>query len=120
MTHNIKFVKKAEIGSQVYLAGDFNNWNTMEFALVDKNGKGEYAISLPLEPGCYQYKFFVDGVWCMDDNNPEVVISQMGTINNVIIVKDGTANRDIEPNNKTGQSIEGKPNPSPLAIFSHI
>ncbi|MBP5638251.1 MAG: glycogen-binding domain-containing protein [Victivallales bacterium] len=87
-THSVKFVKEAEVGSQVYLAGDFNNWNTTDYPLVDRYGKGEYAISIPLEPGCYQYKFVVNGIWCMDDNNPEVVISPLGTFNNVVVVKD--------------------------------
>ena len=87
-THSVKFTKEAEAGSQVYLAGDFNGWSTSDYPMVDRYGKGEFTISIPLVPGCYQYKFVVNGIWCMDDNNPEVVISPMGTFNNVVVVKD--------------------------------
>ena len=87
-THSVKFTKEAEVGSQVYLAGDFNGWSTSDYPMVDRYGKGEFAISIPLAPGCYQYKFVVNGIWCMDDNNPEVVISPMGTFNNVVKVMD--------------------------------
>ena len=85
-THSVKFMKEAEVGSQVYLAGDFNGWSTTDYPMVDRYGKGEFTISVPLVPGCYQYKFVVNGIWCMDDNNPEVVISPLGTFNNVVMV----------------------------------
>ncbi len=58
---------------EVYLAGDFNNWERIPMI---RNEKGVYFYVLPLrelESGkrveLYRYKFMVDGVWMSDPNN---------------------------------------------------
>jgi len=50
----------------VNLFGQFNGWNRQNLPMEDKDGNGKYEITVPLDPGRYEYKFFVDGeaIWC--------------------------------------------------------
>ena len=50
----------------------------------DKNGI--YEISIPLDPGRYEYKFFVDRKELVDPQNPVKVPNGMGDFNSVIII----------------------------------
>jgi hypothetical protein len=62
------FTVRAAGAQQVYLVGDFNNWNpTVE--PMEKEGD-TFTISLFLVEGSYRYKFVVDGVWTVDPDNP--------------------------------------------------
>jgi len=62
------FTISAPGAQQVYLVGDFNNWNaTVERMLREGDG---FEISLFLVEGTYRYKFVVDGVWMNDPDNP--------------------------------------------------
>jgi 1,4-alpha-glucan branching enzyme len=57
----------------VTLAGDFNNWNESSHPMVYDGIQDVWTITLPLEPGRYEYKFFVDGrVWWNDPLAPKV------------------------------------------------
>src|SRR4030042_2129086 len=67
----------AESGS---IAGDFNNWNTVSHPL-EKDKKGVWKVLLPLAPGIYQYRFFVDGQWQNDPDSTNLVENQFGTFN---------------------------------------
>lgn len=55
----------------VSLAGSFNDWNPFNLPCVRENG--EWVCTVDLEPGRYQYKFIVDGVWILDPTNAESV-----------------------------------------------
>jgi 1,4-alpha-glucan branching enzyme len=59
------FELEAPAASTVLLAGDFTGWQTEPITLK-KGRNGRWKTTVPLEPGCYQYRFMVDGVW-MDD-----------------------------------------------------
>lgn len=54
--------------SKVFVAGNFNNWNSSELAM----GKTPDGWQLPynLSHGNYEYKFIVDGKWMTDPENP--------------------------------------------------
>ena len=52
---------------------------------ADKNGI--YEISIPLDPGRYEYKFFVDRKELIDPQNPVKVPNGMGDFNSVIIIE---------------------------------
>ena len=64
----VYFTLKAPGAKQVYLVGDFNNWN----ATVEKMERSGdvFEISLYLVEGTYRYKFVVDGNWITDPDNP--------------------------------------------------
>lgn len=54
----------------VALAGSFNDWNDLTIPMRWENGA--WTARLALEPGQYQYKFVVDGVWIPDPDNPRI------------------------------------------------
>ena len=47
----------------------------------------EYEISIPLDPGRYEYKFYVDGVELADPKNPLRVPSGVGDFNSVKVIE---------------------------------
>jgi hypothetical protein len=57
--------------SKVFLFGSFNSWNRSDLEM--KNKDSAYQVTIPLEPGRYQYKFFADGVELIDPTNPEKI-----------------------------------------------
>ena len=70
----------------VHLAGDFNNWSTSSDALT-KTADGTWSIVKKLEPGSYQYKFFIDdGTWEEDKANPNTADDGFGGKNSVVTV----------------------------------
>jgi 1,4-alpha-glucan branching enzyme len=81
----IKFEIEAEKGSDVYVAGTFNEWDTTKKKLVFKNGT--YSGTLSLAPGRYEYKFMIDGIWCVDPKCREWAPNQFGSLNSVLIVE---------------------------------
>ena len=85
--HRVSFVIDAGPGKQVSVAGSFNDWNPDAKILSDKNGDGIYRGIVNLEPGRYEYKFVVDGIWSMDAQNPNFTPNDFGTLNSLLIVE---------------------------------
>lgn len=57
----------------VTLAGSFNEWDTSAHPMVCHAHLDLWSLTLLLEPGQYEYKFFVDGRdWWNDPNAPTV------------------------------------------------
>lgn len=83
----VLFHVRAEAGSKVYIAGCFNDWNPTSKPMTDKDGTGDYSVTLTLKPGTYQYKFVINGTWCADPECTEWVPNDMGTLNSVCVVK---------------------------------
>jgi glycosidase len=71
---------------KVNLFGSFNGWNREEYSMVDKNSTGTYEITIPLDPGRYEYKFFVDGEEVVDPTNGEKIPNGMGSFNSLLSV----------------------------------
>lgn len=70
---------------EVFLIGDFNDWQTGELK-ARKFKDGRWTKSLPLKPGSYQYLFLVDGEWRLDPANAERANNPFGSQNSVITV----------------------------------
>ncbi|MBQ9788053.1 MAG: glycogen-binding domain-containing protein [Lentisphaeria bacterium] len=83
----VVFKLNTEAGKIVSVAGSFNDWDDKAKYLVDKNNTGEYVGILMLAPGVYEYKFVIDGVWHLDENNSNFSPNDFGTLNSVIEVK---------------------------------
>ena len=83
----VAFTVRAEAGKAVYLASCFNQWNPTGKKMTDKKKDGVYSTTIKLAPGTYEYKFVIDGVWCADPENVDVVKNDCGTLNSVITVK---------------------------------
>jgi len=71
---------------QVNLFGQFNSWDRSSLPMSDADGNGIYQISIPLDPGRYEYKFFVDRKELIDPQNPVKVPNGLGDFNSVIII----------------------------------
>ena len=82
----VTFTIHADKGKEVYLAGEFNDWNPAAKKMAYKAKSGIYATSIKLASGTYQYKFVIDGVWCADPENANSVPNDQGTFNSVITV----------------------------------
>ena len=80
----VTFRLKAEPGSEVYIAGDFNNWDPSARQLKDKFDDGNFSATMLLNPGEYQYKFVINGHWSIDPDCEEWVPNNMGTLNSLI------------------------------------
>ena len=56
------FVCESPEAGKVFLAGTFNDWNP-EDVPMKRLDDGTWSVEVSLEPGNYEYKFVVDGVW---------------------------------------------------------
>ena len=71
---------------QVNLFGQFNSWDRSSLPMSDDDKNGIFEISIPLDPGRYEYKFFVDRKELIDPQNPVKVPNGLGDYNSVIII----------------------------------
>ncbi|NMA42303.1 MAG: glycoside hydrolase [Oligosphaeraceae bacterium] len=83
----VSFVYRGKPGEAVFLAGDFNAWDTAKKPMFDKDNNGIYTCMCLLRPGQYEYKFFVNGTWFLDSCCPNINVNQFGSHNNFIEVK---------------------------------
>jgi 1,4-alpha-glucan branching enzyme len=72
-----EFSLHAPEAEQVYLVGDFNDWNPEQYSMR-KFKTGLCTKKLKLAPGRYEYKFVVDGEWWIDPANDNRQITDMG------------------------------------------
>lgn len=80
----VKFQLQAEPGCEVFVAGSFNSWNPRKNRMKFENGV--YAATITVPAGRHEYKFVVDGVWCVDPSCAEWVPNGLGSLNSVITV----------------------------------
>ena len=71
----------------VALAGDFNGWDPMRTPL-EQTSSGAWTVTIPLEPGRYEYMFVVDGKqWIADPFAVEQSDDGFGSRNAVLDVR---------------------------------
>lgn len=83
----VEFRVKGNPGSKVFLAGTFTKWASGRIALNDNGNSGIFKGEVTLSPGTYEYKFIVNEDWIQDPENPKFKLSELGTINSVMIVE---------------------------------
>lgn len=81
----VKFQVKAVKGSNVFLAGSFNNWDPKAIALKH-NGDGNYEATVSLPSGRHEYKFVINGSWQNDEQCKQRVPNSCGSLNSVVEV----------------------------------
>ena len=66
-----RFLLHAPKARRVALVGDFNGWAREGTLMSDPDENGVWTVSVPLQPGRYQYKFLVDGKqWVVEPDAP--------------------------------------------------
>jgi hypothetical protein len=75
--------------TQIFLAGNFNDWKPSDpkFLLKDDDGDGIWSITVKLPPGTYQYKYVADGQWTQDSFAPGSAPDGFGGRNSQFDVK---------------------------------
>lgn len=81
-----EFSLTAPEAKEVFVAGDFNDWNPSELAMR-KFKAGKYVKKMKLKPGRYEYLFVVDGNWRTDPANTNRHPNVFGTENSVIEIE---------------------------------
>lgn len=82
----VRFECSAEPGSQVCVAGTFNNWDATANPLKDNLDCGHFKAVLSIPEGTHEYKFVVNGVWLSDPKCPDWVPDGCGAMNSVLKV----------------------------------
>ncbi len=86
LTKRIQFEFLAPVAQEVYLAGDFNNWEGISNPMK-KDKKGLWKTTLSLKPGRYEYRFLADGNWENDPACSCCIPNEFGSQNCVRIVE---------------------------------
>jgi 1,4-alpha-glucan branching enzyme len=81
------FKPEAAQAEQVSITGSFNEWDP-EANVMERKTDGAWQCTLVIDPGEYEYRFFVDGAWCDDPANMLKRPNEFGTQNCVLIVQD--------------------------------
>ncbi len=80
----VRFQIEAEKGSEVFVAGSFNDWNPRKNKLTYKDGM--YSAATLLSKGRHEYKYLINGVWCVDPSCSEWTPNGIGSLNSVVVV----------------------------------
>jgi 1,4-alpha-glucan branching enzyme len=62
MTRKVLFEFLSPEAKEVYLAGEFNRWDT-HANTMERDKDGIWRTTLSLKPGRYEYRLLVDGNW---------------------------------------------------------
>lgn len=82
----VKFQVRAPQGSKVFLAGSFNGWSATKKKLVYDKDESLFKGVVLLEKGTHQYKFVINGDWCVDPECPDWERNDLGSLNSVVCV----------------------------------
>ncbi|MCI0746111.1 MAG: glycogen-binding domain-containing protein [Verrucomicrobia subdivision 3 bacterium] len=80
-----EFVASFPGASSVCIAGTFNDWHPQATEMINVGGD-RWVKALSLEPGCYEYRFVVDGRWVDDPAATETAPNAFGTRNAILNV----------------------------------
>jgi 1,4-alpha-glucan branching enzyme len=83
---NIHFEFLGKAGSQVFVAGTFNNWSPTANPLKDNPDSGHFKTVLQVTAGMHEYKFVVNDEWIEDPKSAEHVQNIYGSLNSVLCV----------------------------------
>lgn len=65
----VRFIFRDRDFKEVYVVGDFNQWQKDENYKMKKLDSQTWTINIPLGKGTYRYKFFADQIWFNDPHN---------------------------------------------------
>ena len=82
----VLFTLDAPGAASVFLTGEFTGWSREGIPLLRDSSDGLWKVTMDLEPGEYEYRFIVDGVWIKDPRNVDSVLNEFGQENSLLIV----------------------------------
>lgn len=82
----VTFSIAAPEASEVFVAGDFNDWKLDNSSRMDKDN-GVWKKNLNLNSGKYHYRFVIDGRWVDDPKNPQKETNPYGEMNSLLEIK---------------------------------
>jgi len=88
------FKFRAQEAKQVFLAGDFNNWNEQSHAM--RRAGEVWSLTLELPPGEHRFKYLVDGFWHNDLEAHKYVPNVWGSDDSVVIVPEPPVEPQVE------------------------
>ncbi len=83
----VAFKVTAPPGSEVFVAGTFNDWNPSSHPMRDNPDSGLFKTAMLLPVGRHEYKYIVNGEWLIDADNPHWTPNEIGTLNSVMNVE---------------------------------
>ncbi len=84
----VNFVLVAPEAANVFVVGDFNDWDPRATPLVRSEPGGVWTASLALKPGLYQYSYLVDGrIRAGDVDAPRAPGDEFGAGSSVVLVE---------------------------------
>lgn len=81
-----EFVLHAPQAGEVYVLGDFNNWQKSDASRLTMLESGKWSSHFTLERGTYRYKFMVDDNWMRDPENSTSETNAFGTKDSVLTI----------------------------------
>jgi len=79
----VTFSISAPQAKEVYVTGDFNNWQLDDAVRMQQNN-GKWQKRINLHHGRYHYRFVIDGKWLEDPDNAQKEINPFGELNSLI------------------------------------
>jgi chromosome partitioning protein len=86
ISDGVLFCLQAPQANKVAVTGEFTNWSREGIPLERDEGDELWKIVLDIQPGEYEYRFIVDGVWIRDPNNRDYIRNEFGQENSLLIV----------------------------------
>jgi len=80
------FFFKGKDADNIYVVGDFNQWQKDEKYKMKKIGKESWFLNIPLKKGKYRYKFLAANRWIADPLNPFQEDDSYGGKNSVLVI----------------------------------
>ena len=113
MSKKITFLLQPEIVADAMegiVLGDFNNWLHESGIKLKKQKDGSLKASIDLEPGIYQYRYFLnDGRWVNDSNATSYYFNNEYCVDNCVIAIDEEVRETIATAAEIAATVEVKP-----------
>lgn len=107
MSKKVKFILPADIvgdATAAVLLGDFNNWDLNAGIGLKVQKDGTLAATVALEPGSYQYRYYLnDGRWVNDSNAQQYAHNPVFQVDNCVITVDAV--KTSEPKAKKATRV---------------
>jgi len=85
LSREVVFDLVAPAAKKVLLAAEFTAWDQNPLPCT-KTEDGRWTTSVPLKPGCYEYRYIVDETWQSDPCSRAEAPNPFGSTNSIIAI----------------------------------